>query len=275
MAPTGAFEKDVGVVLVGAGDIATCDGSKDERTGELLDSIAGTVFTAGDNAYESGTAQEFATCYDPAWGRVKDRTRPAPGNHEYNVPAATGYFGYFGSAAGKPGEGYYSYELGAWHVVSLNSNCEIVSCAAGSPQYVWLENDLASHPARCTLAYFHHPRFSSGRRYGSSLATRPFWALLYKYNAEIVVSGHEHNYERFAPQTADGVLDKEHGIREFVVGTGGAEPYGFGTPIENSEVRQTGTFGVLQLMLFKSRYEWKFISVPGDTFTDSGSDVCH
>src|SRR5919204_6202050 len=139
MAPTGAFEKDVGVVLVGAGDIATCDGSKDERTGELLDSIAGTVFTAGDNAYESGTAQEFATCYDPAWGRVKDRTRPAPGNHEYNVPAATGYFGYFGSAAGKPGEGYYSYGLGAWHVVSLNSNCGIVSWAGGSPQYVWLE----------------------------------------------------------------------------------------------------------------------------------------
>jgi hypothetical protein len=263
------------VVFVGAGDIGTCDGTDDDRTGRLLDAIPGTVFTAGDNAYESGTPEEFARCYDPAWGRAKDRTRPVPGNHEYTRPGADGYYEYFGPAAGERGVGYYSYDLGEWHIIALNSNCAVVSCAAGSPQYVWLEHDLASHPARCTLAYFHHPRFSSGRRYGSTLATRPFWELLYKYGADVVISGHEHNYERFAPQTPDGVLDHARGIREFVVGTGGALPYGFAAPIANSEVRETGSFGVLKLVLHRNSYQWQFIAVPGDRFTDAGWDLCH
>jgi hypothetical protein len=262
-------------VLVGAGDIASCSSSGDEATAELLDGIPGTVFTAGDNAYESGTATEFANCYDPTWGRHKARTKPTPGNHEYNTAGASGYFGYFGAAAGDPSKGYYSYNLGDWHVVALNSVChEVGGCGATSPMVTWLKNDLAANPKTCTIAYWHHPLFSSGS-IGNHPSMRPTWDVLYAGNADVVVSGHDHNYERFAPQRPDGTLDRARGIREFVVGTGGGTLYTFKNIQPNSEVRNAGTYGVLKLTLNPTSYEWQFVPVAGQSFTDSGSTSCN
>jgi hypothetical protein len=259
------------VTLVGAGDIATCTSSGDEATAKLLDGIPGTVFTAGDNVYNNGTATEFANCYAPSWGRHKSRTRPAIGNHEYNTPGASGYFDYFGSAAGDVGKGYYSYDLGGWHVVVLNSN---LAMTADSPQLVWLRADLAAHPLRCTLAIWHHPRFSSGH-HGSSTMVQPLWQELYDAGADLVVAGHDHTYERFAPQTPTGQVDMARGIREFVVGTGGAGLYAFEHPAPNSEIKDNQTRGVLTLTLYADRYDWEFIPVAGKTFTDAGSASCH
>jgi len=183
---------------------------------------AGTVYTTGDNAYESGTASEFANCYEPTWGRFKERTYPSVGNHEYETPGAAPYFEYFGAVAGDRFKGYYSYNLGDWHVVALNSMCEMVgSCKATSPMVTWLKQDLAENPSTCTLAYFHHPVFSSGTLNGGFPKMKPSWEALYTAKAEVVLNGHVHNYERFAPQTPSGVADPAQGIREFVVGTGG------------------------------------------------------
>jgi hypothetical protein len=259
-------------VLVGAGDIASCESQGDEATAKLLDNIRGTVFAVGDTAYPDGTAAQFADCYGPSWGVHKDRTRPAVGNHEYNTPDATGYFNYFGARAGDPARGYYSYDRGTWHVVVLNSNCWEVPCAAGSAQERWLEDDLAANRSRCTLAYFHHPRFSSS---GNNLSVAPFWNELYEAGAEVVLNGHTHNYERFAPQRPDGTRDGERGIREFVVGTGGVSLNTFGTVKPNSQVRNSNTYGVLKLRLHPGSYDWKFVPVAGKTFTDSGTKRCH
>ncbi len=258
--------------LVGAGDIADCDLEGDEQTAALLDTIAGTVFTAGDNAYSDGTALDFAQCYDASWGRHKKRTRPAPGNHDYRSSSGGPYFAYFGALAGDSGVGYYSYELGAWHVISLNSNIDM---RAGSVQEQWLRADLAATRAHCVLAYWHHPRFSSGTKHGSQTKTAPLWQALHDSGADLVVSGHEHHYERFAPQTASGVADPDRGIRLFVVGTGGAKHYPFGTPIANSEVRDGDTWGVLKLTLSPDAYSWQFIPVSGGSLRDSGSGTCH
>ncbi len=264
-------------VLVGAGDIASCSSSGDEATANLLDGIAGTVFTLGDNVYNSGTAAKFATCYDPSWGRHKARTRPAVGNHEYHVAGATGYFDYFGAAAGDRTQGYYSYNLGAWHIVVLNSTCAKVAggCGAGSAQEQWLRRDLAAHPARCTLAYWHHPLFNSGHDGNSNGMMRPIWQTLYEAGADVVLTGHAHDYERFAPQDADGNRDMARGIREFVVGTGGAFFTGKGTTVPNSEVFQNHTFGVLKLTLHPTSYDWQFVPEAGKTFVDAGSADCH
>ena len=262
-------------VLVGAGDIASCSRSGDEATAKLLDSISGTVFTTGDNAYLSGTPSEFSNCYAPSWGRHKARTRPTVGNHEYRVSGASGYFGYFGSAAGDPNKGYYSYDLGEWHVVALNSMCEKVGgCGSSSPMGAWLRQDLEAHPDKCTLAYFHHPLFSSGE-HGNQTKMRPIWNALYAANADVVLNGHDHSYERFAPQRPDGTRDDGRGIREFVVGTGGGSHYAFGTVKPNSQVRNANTFGVLKLTLHPGSYGWKFVPVAGKTFTDSGTTDCH
>ena len=262
-------------VFVGAGDIASCSSSGDEATAALLDAIPGTVFTLGDNAYESGTATEFANCYDPSWGRHKARTFPAPGNHDYFTLNASGYFSYFGAAAGDPTKGYYSYDLGTWRIIVINSNCAVVEgCYVGSPQEQWLRADLAAHPTACTLAYWHHPRFSSGSTHGSSTEMQPIWQALYEAGADVVLSGHEHNYERFAPQDPNGNLDTVHGIREFVVGTGGASHYAFGTMLPNTEVRNSDTYGVLKLTLHPGSYDWQFVPEAGKTFTDSGSALC-
>jgi hypothetical protein len=263
-------------VMVGAGDIAKCSSSGDEATARLLDGIQGTVFTVGDNVYESGTAAQFRDCYGPSWGRHKARTKPSTGNHEYYTSGASGYYDYFGSAAGSPSEGYYSYDRGDWHVVVLNSMCEKVGgCGSTSPMLSWLKNDLAANSAKaCTLAYFHHPLFSSGK-HGNATKVRPIWNALYAANADVVVNGHDHNYERFAPQRPDGALDMARGIREFVVGTGGASHSWFGTVKPNSRVRNASTYGVLKLTLNAESYGWKFVPEAGKTFTDSGTTSCH
>ena len=263
------------VVLVGAGDIASCSSDGDEATASLLDTIDGTVFTLGDHAYEAGTPIEFAACYEPSWGRHKSRTRPSPGNHDYLTPSASGYFEYFGPAAGDPDRGYYSYGLGAWHIIVLNSNCsDVGGCGPGSPQERWLRADLAAHPAACTLAYWHHPRFSSGAQ-GNEADVIAFWQALYEHGAEIVLGGHDHVYERFAPQKPNGEPDPVGGVRQFVVGTGGATRHRFdGPPAANSESRDDDTFGVLKLTLHPTSYEWRFIPVAGRTFTDSGRGRC-
>lgn len=262
-------------VLVGAGDIATSS-SGDTATAALLDKIPGTVFTVGDNAYNQGTAAEFAKFYEPTWGRHKARTRPIPGNHEYKTAGASGYYAYFGSAAGDPAKGYYSYDLGSWHVVALNSNCAAVGgCGAGSAQEQWLRADLAASTKQCTAAYWHHPRWTSGLNHGPDTAVGPLLQALYDNNAEVVVTGHNHHYERFAPMSPAGTLDNARGIRQFVAGMGGAPLYGFGVIRPNSEARNKDTFGVLKLTLHAGGYDWTFVPQAGKTYSDAGSATCH
>jgi acid phosphatase type 7 len=264
-----------GATLIAAGDIADCSSDADEATARLLDTLPGTIAALGDLAYPNGTAQQFAQCYNLTWGRHKTRTKPALGNHEYHTSGATGYFTYFGTAAGEANKGYYSYSLGDWQIFVLNSNCEIVGCNESSPQFAWLKAELAASPTGCTLAYMHHPLFSSGQYHGSDVLVKPLWQLLYDSGAEVVLAGHEHHYERFAPQTPSSTLDTNKGIRQFVVGTGGKSLYGFGRTKPNSEVRNSSTYGVLRLELLSASYKWQFIPINGKTFTDSGSQNCH
>jgi hypothetical protein len=270
--------------LVGAGDIAQCSGgalnSKANATAKLLDGIprdpSTTVFTTGDNVYETGSASDFANCYNPTWGRHKDRTRPVPGNHEYGTTNATGYFGYFGAAAGEIGKGWYSYDLGAWHVVVLNSNCaSIGGCAEGSPQLTWLKADLAASSAACTVAMWHHPRFNSGASHGNAPETQPFWDVLYQNGADLILNGHEHVYERFAPQNPQQKADSAFGLRQFTLGTGGAGSYSFKTTLQPNSDRRGTPNGVLKLTLRSSGYDWNFLPIEGQTFADTGSGACH
>jgi hypothetical protein len=268
--------KSADPVLVGAGDIADCKQlSGAAKTANLLDHIEGTVFTLGDNAYESGTPKQFADCYGPTWGRHKARTRPAVGNHEYRTAFADGYFKYFGGVAGDPKKGYYSYDLGKWHIIVVNSNCgEIGGCRPGSAQEQWLREDLAAHPALCTVAMWHHPRYSSGE-HGDDISMRPIWQALYEAGADVVLSGHDHDYERFAPQDADSKADPARGIRQFVIGTGGRELYRWEHGDPDSEVKNNQTFGVFKMTLHDDGYDWEFIPVEGESFTDKGSAKCH
>ena len=273
--PTAAPIAPAPETLIAAGDIASCASNGDEATAALLDAIEGTVATLGDNAYPSGTTEQFAACYAPSWGRHRDRTRPSPGNHDYETPGAAGYFAYFGDAAGAPGESWYSYDLGAWHLISLDSNCELVGgCHVGSPQHVWLTADLAASDAECTLAYWHHPRFSSPGIHGSDTRLTDLWQALHEAGADVVLSGHDHHYERFAPQDATGTADPERGIREFVVGTGGESIRDANGSAPNSEVYADHTFGVLVLTLHQSEYSWQFIATDG-AVADDGEAACH
>lgn len=254
------------VTLVGAGDIATCDREEDELTAQLLDAIPGTVFTVGDNAYVDGSYSEYLNCYEPTWGRHKARTKPSPGNHEYNTSGAAGYFQYFNNVAS-----YYAYDLGSWRIYALNSE---INVSDSSDQVKWLKEDLAANPSQCVLAYWHTPRWSSGAKNGSQPALQSIWQILYDAGAELVVNGHEHNYERFAEMNGSG-LEVSQGLREIVVGTGGAGLYDFGTPLAASEVRDNTSFGVLKLTLRTTGYEWEFVPAANSTFTDSGSGNCY
>jgi acid phosphatase type 7 len=261
-------------VLVGAGDVADCNndsGRHAQDTGRLLDKIDGTIFLAGDAAYPHGTAADFANCFEPAWGRHKARIRPSPGNHDYDSPGASPYFQYFGGNAGDPGVGFYSYNLGAWHIVSLNTSAPT---ASGSPQYSWLQNDLnLSRGAACTLAYFHFPRFTSGvSPIGPALGD--LWRLLYAAGADVVLNGHHHGYERFDPQDPDGAPNPTAGIREFVVGSGGAPLYS-ATAIAANSMQRISTYGVLKLTLRNADYDWEFIEAGTEAILDRGTAACH
>jgi hypothetical protein len=258
-------------ILLAAGDIASCSSSGDEATAALLDSLPGAVAALGDNVYGDASLQNFLSCYEPSWGRHKARTHPATGNHEYEAPGAAGYFAYFGAAAGDPKEGWYSYDLGSWHIVVLNSNYSAIDTTA---EKSWLRADLAAHSTRCTLAYAHFPRFGSGLPGGGDSLMRGFWEILQGAGVEVVLGGHDHGYERFRPQRPDGTPDRAGGIRQFVVGTGGASTYGIGPAVAGSEAGHRG-FGLLKLSLGRKSYRWDFVPVAGDTWTDSGSTACH
>jgi Big-like domain-containing protein/invasin-like protein/calcineurin-like phosphoesterase family protein len=276
--PTGLLTANPPQIFVGAGDISSCSNSGDEATAKLLDAIPdpATVYNIGDDAYDNGTTSEFNNCYGPTWGRHKYRTKPTPGNHEYNSSGAAPYYAYFGAAAGPSGRGYYSYDLGAWHILSLNSN---VSSSSGSAQDVWLRADLAAHPNVCTLAYYHHPLYSSTGGTGSGGTTysssRGLVNDLYAAHADLILNGHRHFYERLAPMDPSGKSDPVNGVREIIAGTGGI---GGGSETNLFPLHQTGdgsTFGVLKLYLYDDSYAWKFIPVAGKTYTDSGSTACH
>jgi hypothetical protein len=264
--PTPTSPSSSSFVLVGAGDIANCNRTQDELTAQLLDNIAGTVFTAGDNAYIDGSYTEYLNCYEPTWGRHKSRTRPSPGNHDYLTSGAAGYFQYFNNVAS-----YYAYNLGTWRIYALNSE---ISASATSAQVTWLQNDLATNPSQCVLAYWHKARWSSGANHGNNSAMQTLWQVLYDAGAELVINGHEHNYERFAEMNASGAAASP-GLREIVVGTGGAGLYPFGSPRAASQVRNNTSYGVLKLTLRSGGYDWEFVPVAGSTFTDSGSSDCH
>jgi 3',5'-cyclic AMP phosphodiesterase CpdA len=257
-------------VFVGAGDIANCEllGGA-HATAALLDGIAGTVFTLGDHAYLQGSAEEFRRCYETTWGRHKARTRPTPGNHDYLTNQGRPYFEYFGAAAGSEQRGYYSFDLGDWHIISLNSSLP----RSLSAQKKWLREDLAAHPVDCVLAYWHAPVYSSGP-HGPDRTMREIWSILYKAGADVVLNGHDHIYERFALQDDKGKLDAEHGIRQFIAGTGGGGVYKIGKIARNSEVHDNSAYGVLKLTLAPGRYSWEFVPVAGARFRDEGAGSC-
>jgi hypothetical protein len=266
--------------LLAAGDIAECDHQGDESTARILaDYPHATIQTLGDNAYQHGTSEEFEQCYDPTWGQFKDRTRPATGNHDEATKDAQGYWDYFGDRGGPFDRYYYSYDLGGWHVVVLNSDCwRVGGCNIDDPQAEWLRNNLAHSDALCTLAAWHRPPFSSGR-YGEPKDTdrvRPLWRVLNEEGADVLLTGHEHSYERFAPMNADGTRDDAEGVRLFVVGTGGGNLRPFeNDPLPTTEKRQDDTWGVLKLDLKPSGYDWEFLPVAGSSFSDSGTGTCH
>ena len=270
-----------GPTLVAAGDVACAPGEPRTRFAcHQLDTAAliarlrpDAVAALGDLQYEAGSLADFQGSFDRTWGRFRDRMHPAAGNHEYGTPGAAGYFASFGTRAGQPGEGWYSYALGSWHVVVLNANCDIVGCGSGSPQQRWLAADLVAHPARCTLAYWHQPRFSSGL-HGPDAALAPLWRTLQRSGADVALSGHDHDYERFAAQDADGRLDRTHGIVQFVVGTGGKSHYPILLARRNSRAHAS-VFGVLALTLGRGAYRWRFVAEPGVGFRDGGTARCH
>lgn len=261
-------------VLVGAGDIADCGSDGDEATASLLDDIAGTVFTAGDNVYPGASTARYRDCFEPSWGRHLARTRPAPGNHDWQSGDLAAYGAYFGTASENDGDPWYEYDLGTWQVIVLASDCARVDgCGPESRQGRWLTTVLADSDARCTLAIWHHPRFSSGE-HGDQDVVAPFWDALYAAGADVVINGHDHDYERFAPMDPDGKEDRDRGLRQFVVGTGGVPLRDFKRAAPNSELRASVAHGVIALTLRDGSYDWQFIPTAGD-FADRGTARCH
>ena len=292
--PASASAKQVALagasVFIGAGDIAGCGQDNDRLTAMIVDSVLradsvekvnDAVFSAGDNVYDSGTAAEFRNCFTPTWGdsakRIIKKLHPVPGNHEYYTPNANAYYAYFGKIAGDPTKGYYSYDVGAWHVVALNSEMFVNSGFAAidrAEQLAWLVKDLTDKPKPCTVAYFHHPRFSSGY-HGSDASLGPIWRVLYDNNVDLVLTGHDHDYERFLPQTPEGMLDTTRGIPQIIVGTGGEELRSFaGARIANSAQQVEGRAGVLLLTLGAAEYRSVFLGVGGGMWDPSGGK-CH
>jgi Glycosyl hydrolase family 99/Calcineurin-like phosphoesterase len=281
--------RDPGSVVIGAaGDIACPPGRRRndkefnrpnacgmEATAKVLEAMRpDAVLTLGDNQYPSGSLADFEASYADSWGAYRDITYPVPGNHEYGTTAAGGYFAYFGTRAGEPDKGYYSYDLGAWHLIALNSAChQIGGCRDSDPQATWLRQDLAAHPRKCVLAYWHQPRFSSGT-HGNDLDQDALWRILTAARADVVLAGHDHDYERFAPMNADGDADSK-GATEFVVGTGGASHYKFQNPLPTSIARISGRNGVLRLQLTEQAYAWQFTEAPNGEVLDNGSSQCH
>jgi alkaline phosphatase len=252
------------MTMVAVGDIGSCDAQADDAVASLAKELGGTIASLGDTVYESGSDQEFSRCFDPAWGPMKSRIHPAVGNHEYETDGAAGYFDYFGRAAGQRGQGWYSYDLGAWHVVVLNSNCGIVACGASSPQVQWLRSDLSQADASCLLAYWHHPRWSSGR-HGSQAFVQPFWDALTAAGVDVILNGHDHDYERVAVG----------GVTQFVVGTGGRSLYEFTKqPLPTTQVRSDNAYGALWLELYAGGYGWRFVGLGNTGFQDTGSGHC-
>jgi calcineurin-like phosphoesterase family protein len=271
---TEAKPAEEGVQFIGAGDIANCEvagGGGARSTALLLERYPNAViFTTGDHAYQTGSDKDFRTCYEPTWGKFKARTRPSVGNHDLITEKGKPYYDYFGENAGPRNLGYYSYEVGAWHVIALNS---AIAARKGSEQMKWLTEDLAAHKTECTLAYWHIARYSSGA-HGSDPLMADAWKILYDAGADVVLSSHDHDYERFAPMDDRGKPDAEKGIRSFVIGTGGGGVYEFKSKAQNSEVRDNTTYGILKMTLKPGSYDWEFVPMPGKTFRDSGSGKC-
>jgi acid phosphatase type 7 len=261
--------------ILAAGDIAKCDFPGAQETAAIIQGLPGTVLPLGDNAYDNGSALDYANCYVPTWGAFLNRTRPVPGNHDYITPGATGYFGYYGAVAGDSTKGYYSFDLGSWHILAINSNCsQVGGCGIHTPQDNWVKADLAANTAACVLAFWHHPFYSSGQT-GNTPQMATIFKDLYNAGAEIVLSGHDHDYERFAPQDDKGILNPNLGVVQFVVGTGGGNFTPLVLPLQpNSLASAQNVYGVLQLTLHPTSYTWAFISADG-SYSDSGSATCH
>lgn len=264
------------VRLIAVGDIADCTVETDERVAALVAGMRGKIATLGDTVYPNGSPEDFKNCFAPKWGALTPRMFPSIGNHEYQTEGATGYFGYFADAqrlTGDPAEGWYAYDLSpSWRAISLNSNCGAVrGCTADSPQGQWLASELEAAGDRNVLAYWHAPRYSGGQ-HGSIAAMKPFFRMLYQARADLVLNGHDHSYERFAPQNASGDY-RRRGVQQFVVGTGGRSLYKFepGSRLPNTRARNDETYGVLKLRLRPDGYSWRFVPAAGGDFTDSGS----
>ncbi len=261
-------------VVLAAGDIGRCDSNADEKTSALASQLPhSNILLLGDIAYDDGTPEEFSSCFDTSWGVHTSRVRPVPGNHDYHTPGAAGYFEYFGDAAGSPSEGWYSFDSGAWHLVGLNSNCGDVGCGVDSPQAEWLRRDLELNAGKCTLVYTHHPRHSSGEN-GSFERLADLWGVMHRQGVDLLLSAHDHGYERFAPLDVDGEAASSGGIRQFVVGTGGATLRDFADIQPYSEVRIAGEYGLLELTLEPASYRWRFWSIEGSEPLDAGEAVC-
>lgn len=262
--------------VIAVGDIGVCGKHDDELTARLVQQLPGPILALGDLAYAAGTEAEFERCFDPAWGGLRGRIHPVPGNHEYQTAGAGPYYEYFGGSAGTAGLGWYSFDIGEWHIIALNSNCETRTnfCSDDSPQGDWLESDLARHRNQCTLAIMHHPRWSSGD-HGSDPMLSDLWTMLDDAGVEAVLAGHDHDYERFGAMDASGVADPATGMRQFVVGTGGRALDPFASVEPNSEARSNVDYGVLQLSLYADHYDWAFVPQTPGGYTDAGSDTCH
>jgi PKD repeat protein len=274
-APSFAISATTPAVLVGAGNIGYCASTNDEKVALLLDGIPGTIFTTGDNIYTDGTAADFENCYAPSWGRasLKARTMPAVGDREYKTVGAFPYFEYFGADAGDPAKGYYSYNLGGWHIVVINDQLDL---KANSTEMQWLRADLTANPAVCTAAIWDSPRFySGGSSGGERVAYEPLWRILDEFGVDLILNGHQRNYERFKPMKYDGTVDLAIGMRQFIIGTGGQTRGSFGTIHPNSELQDKTSYGVLKLTLHADRYDWEFVAVAGSTLTDKGTGGCH